>query len=69
MKDQDIKFLLNFKDFDLINVSLLDKRKIMFSIKSDIDFLASHNIMDYSLLLIVEDKQTHTLRNVSQVDM
>jgi hypothetical protein len=48
---------------------VMDKRMILLAIKSDIEFLASHNLMDYSLLLTVENRQQRSIRNVSHVDL
>lgn len=48
---------------------ILDKRKLMLSIKQDVEFLAKHNLMDYSLLLTIEDQQQRIMRNVSAVDL
>ena len=61
--------MLNFHRPDLVNLLILDKRKLMLSIKQDVEFLAKHKLMDYSLLLTIEDQQQRTLRRVSAVDL
>lgn len=60
MKDQDLRHILLFKDPNLINISIEDKRRIIQSIKGDIEFFETNNIMDYSLLLSVEDTNGST---------
>lgn len=54
MKDQDLDFILRFKNKDLINLSISDRRKILIILKNDIMFLKSKGLMDYSLLLAIE---------------
>ena len=44
----------------LVNLTLEDKRKLMHSISADIEFLSKHNIIDYSLLLSIEDCKPST---------
>jgi hypothetical protein len=67
LKDQDLQNILKFKEPNLINISLEDKRKIIKSLKEDIGFFASQNIMDYSLLLSVEDRADQ-MANDSHLD-
>ena len=54
IKDQDLLYILNFKTPDLINLSIQDRRKMMQVIRADTELLRSFNIMDYSLLIAVE---------------
>ena len=54
LKDQDLDFILRFKNKDLINLSMTDRRKILIILKNDVTFLKSKGLMDYSLLLAVE---------------
>ena len=55
LKDQDLLYLLKQFDSQLLCINQCDRRKIIQAIKADTQFLASKNIMDYSLLLAVED--------------
>lgn len=55
LKDQDLVYLLNSKTPNLIKISLESKRMIMRSIKRDAELLCDQGIMDYSLLLSIED--------------
>lgn len=50
----DLVYIQNFRQKDLINISLLDRRKIISAVKDDVAFLCSQNLMDYSLLVAVE---------------
>jgi hypothetical protein len=45
---------LRFKNKDLVNLSITDRRKILIILKNDVLFLKSKGLMDYSLLLAVE---------------
>ena len=67
MKDEDLtKFTRKMKP-NLINITLTDRRKIIQSARNDVDFLESQGIMDYSLLLAVEEKHVHpTLLEVGE---
>ena len=42
---------------DLVELSQADRGFILKTLKSDTDFLRSLGIMDYSLLLAIEDRQ------------
>ena len=53
----DLVYIQNFRQKDLINISLLDRRKIISAVKDDVAFLCSQNLMDYSLLVAVEQIQ------------
>lgn len=55
LKDNDLDALLKFKEPDLLNLSLNEKRRIMIALKADLGFLLRNNLVDYSLLLLVED--------------
>ena len=57
LKDRDMLHILKFRQSSLINITIEDKKIIMNAIKADIDFLSSNNIMDYSLLIAVENKE------------
>ena len=54
LKDLDFQLLVNNENQNLVNISILDRRRVILAIKNDIDFLESQGIMDYSLLLAVE---------------
>ena len=54
-KDQDLLYLMQYRNQNMLNISLQDRRRMMNTIKDDIDYLESNNIMDYSLLVAVED--------------
>jgi len=53
LKDIDLENLLN-QDPLLVNMRLEDRRNLMRQLKKDVEFLKSKNLMDYSLLLAVE---------------
>ena len=53
LKDIDLDNLLN-QDPLLVNMRLEDRRNLMRQLKKDVEFLKSKNLMDYSLLLAVE---------------
>lgn len=57
--DNDLRNL-KCHDPELINITLDDKRKIMMAIKSDVEFLTVNNLVDYSLLLTIEDTKNKT---------
>lgn len=46
---------MKFGNSDLVNIKLEDKHHIISMIKQDIAFLESNNLMDYSLLLAIEE--------------
>jgi len=50
--------LLRMKELDpcLLDFKPLDRHNIMRNIKSDTEFLRDNNLMDYSLLLAIEEK-------------
>ena len=54
LKDQDMTYIKNFRNKDIINISISDRRKIITIIRNDVNFLESQGLMDYSLLLAVE---------------
>lgn len=54
LKDRDLIYIQNFRQRDLINLSILDRRKIISTIKDDAMFLNAQGLMDYSLLIAVE---------------
>lgn len=66
---KDCNFLMaakNIKDFTKLNFSL--SKRLSKRMKIDIEFLRSHNLMDYSLLLGIEtsnDKQDNSLMHSS----
>jgi 1-phosphatidylinositol-5-phosphate 4-kinase len=53
---KDVNFLHNQHDFQEVNLSNMRVRKLNHIIKRDSEFLASLNIMDYSLLLGIENR-------------
>lgn len=57
--------MTKFRKPDLVNISLMDKHRIMTKIKHDTNFLESSNIMDYSLLLAVETNFDDTMEEVN----
>ena len=54
LKDLDLENLL-FMDHLKINIPPEDARQIIITLNRDIEFLSSLNLMDYSLLLAVEE--------------
>ena len=54
LKDKDLLALQN-RNPRIFNLSLLDRRRILKIIESDAKFLESHYLMDYSLLIAVEE--------------
>lgn len=56
MKDNDFKFLCDTGKI-IVEISTVDKLKILDAIKADTYFLLKMGIMDYSLLLAIEDTQ------------
>ena len=56
LKDRDLMYLQQFRQSDLINISMEDRRKIVYAIRHDVDFLEREGLMDYSLLLAVEQR-------------
>jgi hypothetical protein len=45
----------NFKSLDLVKISQIDKKQIIATLEMDTNFLESKGIMDYSLLLAIEE--------------
>ena len=56
MKDLDLK-LFKMKKGNIINLSVEDMRNILDIISSDVDFLLKQGLMDYSVLLAVEERE------------
>ena len=53
MKDVNLQHLL-LKDPNLVNIKLEHRTQIIKQLSKDTKFLAERNIMDYSLLLVIE---------------
>ena len=51
---KDLNFLEIQKDSNITLVEIAENEAVMESLLKDAKFLASHNVMDYSLLLVVE---------------
>lgn len=68
LKDLDFRLLANKGNSNLVNISILDRRRVILAMKNDIDFLESQGIMDYSLLLAVEHVQTEKFKNNEGID-
>jgi hypothetical protein len=56
LKDSDFKFIMKVRHPNLVVVQCSDYFTLMENIKKDTQFLADNNIMDYSMLLSIEDK-------------
>lgn len=56
LKDNDLVFIKNYKKSSIINISKVDKNRLMNAISADTMFLEKLGIMDYSLLISVEEK-------------
>lgn len=56
LKDNDLYFILNARHPNLINIHYRDYIKLMETLKRDTLFLQENNIMDYSLLIAIEDQ-------------
>lgn len=68
---KDINLLEIKKSHNLLKFTNADKKKIMSMIQKDVPLLKSGNIMDYSLLLAIEEnpdyrKHAHTVRTLSK---
>ena len=57
MQEQQSRLRKSFKSSSIINLNLETKKKILSSIRSDVDFLKGLNLMDYSLLICIEKKR------------
>lgn len=55
LKDNDFLFVVKVRHPGLVNISFEDYNKVMKKLKKDSKFLMDNNIMDYSLLLAIED--------------
>jgi hypothetical protein len=64
---KDVNFLHNQHDYQEVCLSNLRVRKLNHIIKRDSEFLASHNIMDYSLLLGIENRFSVTESGVKMM--
>lgn len=54
LKDRDLTYIQDFRQRDIINLSIIDRRRIISTIKDDAMFLKSQGLMDYSLLIAIE---------------
>ena len=66
LKDLDFKLLSKNGNGELVNIKLLDRRRVIQAISNDVEFLEGLGIMDYSLLLAVEHVQNKPIR--TQID-
>ncbi len=57
MQEQQSRQRRSNKSQSIIDLNPETKRKILSSIRSDIDFLKGLNLMDYSLLICIEKKR------------
>ena len=68
LKDLDLLNLVKNHNPDLLKLKIKDSRRIMQTIKKDIHFLSSKNIMDYSLLISIEDIHPKNIDEEIEVD-
>ena len=57
MQEQQSRLRKSNKSTSIINLNPETKKKILSSIRSDVDFLKGLNLMDYSLLICIEKKR------------
>jgi thiamine pyrophosphokinase len=65
MKDLDLTRLI-YKKPMLINMNYSDRYNLIETLKADSSFLCQRNIMDYSLLLIIEEKPHQSIKESLQ---
>lgn len=59
LKDTNFKEIQNDLSYSLVELNSYDLKSVNYILEQDSKFLASHNLMDYSLLLVVEHEKEY----------